>query len=489
MATTEPTTLAADRAAALRDLLPPVTRRRTRVGLVAGGLGTYWPQFPGLLPQLKESAAYVTERLQQLDAEVVDVGFVSDAQDGAAAAEQLRRADCDLIVLFLTTYLTSSMVLPIAQRSHTPVLVIDLQPSERMDHPSFDTGAWLAYCAQCSVPEVGNVFRRAGIPFRSVSGWLRQESAWRRIEQWVRAAHVRAALRHARHGLMGHLYPGMLDVSTDLTLLPATFGSHVEVLEFDDLRHRVERVTEAETRERMALARKVFTLDDSVVDEDFAWGATVSVGLDRLVEEFGLDTLAYYHRGLDGELHERLGAGMILGASLLTARGVPAAGEYELRTSLAQLVSQSVGGGGSFTEIQALNFEDGVVEMGHDGPAHLAVSARDPLLRGLGVYHGKRGWGVSVEFDVQPGPVTLLGVGQDADGSLSFIASEGTVVPGPLLEIGNTTSRVDFGRDPGEWVDEWSATGVGHHWSLALGRHAADFRAAASLLGIDYREV
>ena len=37
---------------------------------------------------------------------------------------------------------------------------------------------------------------------------------------------------------MGHLYPGMLDVSTDLTLLPVTFGSHVEVLEFDDLRQQ-----------------------------------------------------------------------------------------------------------------------------------------------------------------------------------------------------------------------------------------------------------
>ncbi|WP_405622640.1 arabinose isomerase [Streptomyces sp. NBC_00076] len=489
MATTEPTTLAADRAAALRDLLPPVPRRRTRIGLVAGGLGTYWPQFPGLLPQLRESAQYVTERLRRLDAEVTDVGFISDAEEGAVAAEELRRADCDLIVLFLTTYLTSSMVLPIARRSHTPVLVIDLQPSERMDHASFDTGAWLAYCGQCPVPEVGNVFRRAGIPFRSVSGWLRQESAWRRIEQWIRAAHVRAALRHGRHGLMGHLYPGMLDVSTDLTLLPATFGSHVEVLEFDDLRHRVEKVTEEESRERMALARRVFAVDDSVADEDFAWGATVSVALDRLVEDFGLDTLAYYHRGLDGELHERLGAGLILGASLLTARGVPAAGEYELRTSVAQLATQSIGAGGSFTEIQALDFEDGVVEMGHDGPAHLAVSARDPLLRGLGVYHGKRGWGVSVEFDVQHGPVTLLGLGQDADGSLSFITSEGTVVPGPLLEIGNTTSRVDFGRDPGEWVDAWSATGVGHHWSLAVGHHTADFRAAASLLGIDHREV
>lgn len=473
----------------IAELLPTAHRRKPRIGLVAGGLGAYWPQFPTLLPQLQESSRYVSQRFSEMDAEVTDVGFISDAQEGAAAAEQLRRADCDLIVLFLTTYLTASMVLPIAQRANSPVLVIDLQPTEKMDHASFGTGEWLAYCGQCPVPEVGNVFRRAGIPFRSVSGWLRQESAWARIEQWISAAHVRAALRHARHGLMGHLYPGMLDVSTDLTLLPSTFGSHVEVLEFDDLRVRVEQVTDDEVAERMALAREVFTLDASVQDEDFAWGARVSVGLDRLVDDFELDSLAYYHRGLDGEQHERLGAGMILGASLLTARGIPATGEFELRTTVAQLASQVIGAGGSFCEIQALNFEDDVVEMGHDGPAHLSVSARDPLLRGLGVYHGKRGWGVSVEFDVQHGPVTLLGLGQDADGGLSFIASEGTSVPGPLLEIGNTTTRIDFGRDPGEWVDDWSATGVGHHWSLSVGHRAGTYRAAASLLGIDYREV
>jgi L-arabinose isomerase len=234
------------------------------------------------------------------------------------------------------------MVLPIAQRSGTPVLIIDLQPTEKMDHANFDTGAWLAYCGQCPVPEVGNVFRRAGIPFRSVSGWLKQESAWMRIEQWIAAAHVRSALRHARHGLMGHVYPGMLDVSTDLTLLPVTFGSHVEVLEFDDLRVRVDKVTDAQTRERMELARQIFKLDASVQEEDFAWGARVSVGLDQLIDDFELDSLAYYHRGLDGEIHERLGAGMILGSSLLTARGIPVTGEYELRTTVAQLATQVI---------------------------------------------------------------------------------------------------------------------------------------------------
>src|ERR1700735_777354 len=459
--------------------------RRTKVGLVAGGLGAYWPQFPDLLPQLEHSAQRVSERIQAMDCDLTDAGFISDAEDGAKAAELLRTAGCDLIVGFLTTYMTASMLVPIAQRSGAPVLLINLQPTEKMDHATFGTGEWLAYCGACPLPEMASSFARVGVPFRSVSGYLDDERAWARIGRWISAAGVRGALRAGRHGLMGHLYPGMLDVSTDLTLVSANFGGHVEVLEFDDLRVRAAAVTDDQVDERMDLARTVFELDPSVQEEDFRLAARVSVGLDRLVDDFGLDSLAYYHRGLEGEQHERLGAGMILGASLLTARGVPAAGEYELRTSLAMLITDRLGGGGSFTELQALNFRDGVVEMGHDGPAHLAISDRKPVLRGLGVYHGKRGWGVSVEFDVKHGPVTTFGIAQRRDGAYKFVASTGTVVAGPLLKIGNTTSRVDFGRDPGDWTDAWSATGISHHWALGTGNLLPELRATAELLGIE----
>ena len=71
---------------------------------------------------------------------------------------------------------------------------------------------------------------------------------------------------------MGHLYPGMLDVATDLTTVSTTFGSHVEVLEFDDLRERVNEVTEAEKVPTARLARDLFVLDESVNDDGFAWG-------------------------------------------------------------------------------------------------------------------------------------------------------------------------------------------------------------------------
>ena len=398
-------------------------------------------------------------------------------------------AGCDLIVGFLTTYMTASMLLPVAQRSGSPVVLINLQPTELMDHATFDTGQWLAYCGACPLPEMANAFLRAGVPFRSVSGYVEDERAWMKIARWIKAAGVRGALRHGRHGLMGHLYPGMLDVSTDVTLVSANLGGHVEVLEIDDLRVRVSAVDEADVETRMQLTKQLFDVDPSAREEDFRWAARVSLGLDRLVQDFDLDTLAYYHRGLEGEQHERLGAGMILGASLLTARGIPAAGEYELRTSLAMLVLDRLGGGGSFTELQALNFRDNVVEMGHDGPAHLAISNGRPLLRGLGVYHGKRGWGVSVELDVAHGPVTTLGIAQDRGGAFRLVASQGLVVDGPLLQIGNTTSRVDFGCDPGEWTDAWSATGISHHWALGTGHLLPELRACADLLDLTITEV
>jgi L-arabinose isomerase len=248
---------------------------------------------------------------------------------------------------------------------------------------------------------------------------------------------------------------------------------------------RVANITDEAVGRHLEHVREVFELDDSVVSDDLNWATRVALGLNELVRDFELDSLAYYHRGLEGELHERLGAGMILGASLLTAAHIPACGEYELRASLAMLIMDRLGAGGSFTEIQALNFDDDVVEMGHDGPAHIGISDQRPLLRGLGVYHGKRGYGVSVEFDVAHGPVTALGLTQLRDGRYRLVASEGTVVSGPLLQIGNTTSRVDFGRDPGEWCDEWSATAVNHHWALGTGHRIPELKAVSELLNVE----
>ena len=460
------------------------------ITIFAVGLGEYWNQFDGLHDDLVRYHGMIADRIRGMGSAVTDLGMISTAEEAATAAAGLRGGSApDLVVVNQATYSTSTQVLPLLQAMGAPALFLSLQPSPAMDHATVDTGMWLQYCGICSLPEMASALRKAGIPYRSVSGYLDSSAAWSRVEDWVIAAQVRDGLRTARFGLLGHLYNGMLDIATDLGAVPGQLGGHVEVLEMDDLRVRVEAVPDERVDAIIDETRDTFELDASVAEEDLRWAARVAAGLEQLVEDFSLTALAYYYRGLEGGLYERLAAGMILGASRLTARGVPCAGEYDLRTAVAMLVMDRLGAGGSFTELQACDYDAGHVEMGHDGPAHLGIAEGKPVLRGLGTYHGKRGHGVSVEFSVAHGPVTLLGVGQSATGRFQLVTAEGAVADGPRMQIGNTTSRIDFDRDPGEWVDEWSGAGAAHHWALGTGHRASVIDRLGELLGLDVRRV
>ena len=127
------------------------------------------------------------------------------------------------------------------------------------------------------------------------------------------------------------------------------------------------------------------------------------------------------------------------------------------------LLMDRLGSGGSFTEFYAMDFREGFVLMGHDGPGHVAISAGKPVLRNLSLYHGKRGQGLSVEFVVQHGPVTLLGLTHTRDGGLKLLAAEGESLPRPILNVGNTNSRLRFALDPAAFVTRWAEAGPPHH--------------------------
>ncbi|MBL8218113.1 MAG: hypothetical protein JNL62_02730 [Bryobacterales bacterium] len=301
----------------------PATRPG-RIGTFGIGLAAYWPQFPGLKERLEGYQREVEARLMAMGAEVVSVGLVDTAPAARQAGERLAAAGLDLLVCYVGTYATSSQVLPIVQHEHVPVLVLNLQPTAALDYENTDTGEWLANCSTCCVPEISNAFARARVKFRVVSGTLRDDAvAWGAIEEWVKAAAVVRSLRTSRIGFLGHTYPGMLDMYSDFTMVTAQTGAHIEVLEMCDLDACVNEVSAEEVEAKCVVARETFTFEN-VSEPDLQWAARVASGLDRLVQRFDLHGLTYYYRGLDGNRYEQLGAGMILGNSLLTARGVPA---------------------------------------------------------------------------------------------------------------------------------------------------------------------
>ncbi|MEM7133503.1 MAG: L-fucose/L-arabinose isomerase family protein [Chloroflexota bacterium] len=462
---------------------------KARIGLFAIGLAAYWPQFPGLKEQLEGYYKHIVSELSQF-ADVVQMGLIDNAQDGHTAGMRIAGENVDLLICHTATYATSSQVLPIVQQAKVPVLLLNLQPTSSLDYPNVDTDEWLANCSVCCVPEISNAFHRADIDFQVVSGMLyNDERVWSKLFDWCQAATAVRVLRGARFGFMGHTYPGMLDMYSDFAQHHAQIGSHVEVLEMCDLQERVTGATEGDISAKLDEIHAVFDVAESAAADDLRWAGQVAVGLDNLVADFELSALAYYYRGVGGNEYEKLGAALAVGNSLLTARGIPAAGEGDLKNAVAMKIMDVFGTGGSYTEFVAMDFDDSFVLMGHDGPGHISISDQRPILRGLELFHGKSGSGVSVEFKVKTGPVTILCCTQTRQGNIKFLYSEGESLSGPIMQVGNTNSRIRFSLAPAEFIDAWCAQAPTHHCALGVGHIAGKLEKFGRLKGLEAVQV
>ncbi|MEC0145634.1 hypothetical protein [Paenibacillus alginolyticus] len=283
----------------------------------------------------------------------------------------------------------------------------------------------------------------------------------------------------------------MLDMYSDFTMISAQTGLHVEVLEMCDLDRMLREVTPQEVRAKLAEVHEMFQISgdspsDPIAkkptDEQLEWSCKVAAAQEKLVRAYDLDALSYYYHGAPGGDYEKLQGGFIVGHSLLTARGIPCSGEGDLKTAVAMKISDILGVGGSFSEIVVVDYIDETILLGHDGPFHIAISEGKPILRGMGLYHGKQGTGVSVEAKVKTGAITTLNVTQTGDGRLKLISSEGESTSGPIMKIGNTQTPVKFRDHPDAYMTRWFAEAPTHHCAMSIGHNASMFQKVAELM-------
>jgi L-arabinose isomerase len=435
----------------------------------------------------------VCEKLQGYGAEIVNLGLVDTPEKAFESGSRFRREEVDLIFLYVTTYALSSTVLPVVNKAKVPVIVLNLAPEAAIDYKAFNlmndrtamTGEWLAFCSACPVPEIASVFNRSGIPFYQITGMLHSDPiVWNEVEEWVSAAKVAHAMYYNRMGIMGNYYGGMLDIYSNLTLHLATFGGHIEVIEVDELSGIRGDVNEEEINDKIKTFYERFDVQEDCPAEEIKRAALTAVALDKMVEKHKLGSLAYYHKGTGNPQNEDTMSSVILGNSLLTANGIPVAGEYEIKNAQAMKIMDSFSAGGSFTEYYAMDFTDDIVLMGHDGPCHPAIAEGKIKVRPLQVYHGKVGSGLSVEMSVKHGPVTLLSVVETVDGKLQLLVAEAESVAGPILEIGNTNSRYRFPIGARGFVEAWNSYGPAHHCAVGKGQIASKIEKLGKLLGI-----
>ena len=466
-----------------------VPRRKpltAEIALFSVGLDTYWKQFPGLREEMTRKTGILLEKLEKNQVHVTDFGMVDNAVRAYETLPAIKAADPDVLLVDMVTYATSATFAPIVRAMNCPVVLLALQPLRAMDYANGTTFLQLCNDDICSVPEFTGVAIRMGKPVADVIvGTLEHDGeADRRIRQWCRIAHVRHDLRRARIGLMGRVLDTMLDMQTDPAAVTAAFGAHAVPCEPDEIMAEYLPLA-AEDPAVAEMSRRILEFFDTpdpgadpvagkLTDADLRTAARAGVALERFIARKKLDGFAYYYEAQPESEMRKLVTNFIVGNSLLTGAGFPMCGEFDLKTCIAMLIMDRLEIGGSFAEFHPVDFERDTVLVGHDGPHHVNIADRKPVLRSLRKYHGKPGSGAGVEFSIKTGPITLLSIGVTAEGKFKFVIAEGESLPGPIPPTGNTNTHGKFPPDVRTFLRRWCMAGPTHHFALGVGHHADD---------------
>ena len=475
-----------------------VARRKPRtanVGIFGVGFHKYWPQFDGLLDEMHRKLNVFVDKVERRGVQVTNFGMVDDAPSAYALVPRLRAAELDLVFCAMLTYATSASFAAIVRELDVPLILVALQPLKALDYSRASTYMQLCNDDFCAVPEFTGVAIRMGKqPPPVILGTLDDDPiADREIAEWCDIAMVLHDLKRARIGHFGHPIEHMLDMQTDQTALTAAFGCHIVQTEADELLELDSTVIADEIKAKQTQVLDLFDTPDpksdpltgKLADHDLRVAARVAVALDKFVDAHALDGLAYYYEGREGSPMRELVTNLIVGNSLLTAAGFPMCGESDLKTCIAMMIMDRLDIGGSFAEFHPVDFREGFVLVGHDGPHHINIADGRPVLRSLRKYHGKPGSGASVEFKIKEGPITMLSIGVAADGGFKFILAEGESVRGPIPPTGNTNTRGFFGSDVRTFLKRWVAEGPTHHFALGIGHHAWTIQTIAEHLKLE----
>lgn len=465
-----------------------------RVGVFGIGYDVYWEQFPGLLEDMLKKKDVFLKKIPK-NVKIFDFGMVDSPEKAYETIKEMQRQNLDLLFCDMLTYGTSGTFGIIVKTFDIPVVLVALQPLNALDYSKASTYMQLMNDDICSLPEFTGVAQRMGkrIPDVIIGTLYNDAEADKEIDEYCRIAKVLHDLKNAKLGHIGHPLNAMLDMHTDPTMLTSIFGCYISECEANQIYTCYKEISEKEISEKEKEILNFFDTPEPVSDpismklrsEDLRMSAKVSLALERFVEKNNLDGLAYYYDGEPDSEIRRIMSNLIVGNSLLTAKHIPMCGESDLKTLVGLLIMDRFGIGGSFAEFHPVDFSEGFVLIGHDGPHNISIAEGRPVLRSLKKYHGKPGNGAGVEFKIKEGPITLLSINSTYDGKFKFVIAEGESVYGPIPPTGNTNTRGYFKPDVRTFLKRWVKEGPTHHAALGIGHHAKSIQKIADYLNIE----
>ncbi|MDO4399528.1 MAG: arabinose isomerase [Coriobacteriia bacterium] len=461
---------------------------KARAAVFSIALEAYLPQFPQLVPEFEAQYEAFKKSLPDT-VEIIDGGMVTTKEQAMAAGDKFRAADVDIVFMQLLTYATSYNMLPAIRDLDVPVVLVNLQKVRCLDFETAGTAEWLGIgYAGGAVGEMVADLNRAGKRHAVITGVVEggDPQVAAEIEDWCRAAQVRRRLRYTNLAQIGRPYPGMMDLYIDETNLYHRMGLYTKQFDWEKMWAIADDVTdEAAIVAKVADIHDTFDIIGDYDEASIREMARYVIAFEQWVKDEELGFVASHYDGFAQGKAGVLDSMLIPAFSMLIKQGIACAVEGDIKVAMGMSIMKTISGACQLSEFYTFDFNDDVVLIGHSGSGDADFStARKASMEIVPVFHGKAGGGFLTRFYPKAGPVTYLGITQDADGHFKFIVSEGVIEDGPTLGNGDTTFRTRFSIGAREWNNRWCECGPTHHFAAAQGSWTDTILKVAKILDV-----
>ncbi len=461
---------------------------KAKVAVFSIALGAYLPQFPELVPEFEQQYADFVSTLPDT-VEVVDGGMCTTKEAAAAAGDKFRAADVDLVFCQLLTYATSYNMLPAIRDLNVPVVLVNLQKVRCLDFETAGTAEWLGIgYAGGAVGEMVADLERAGKRHAVITGVVEggDPQVAAEIEDWCRAAQVRRRLRYTNLAQIGRPYPGMMDLYIDETNLYHRMGLYTKQFDWEKMWAIADDVTDEDViAAKVADIHDTFEIKGEYDEASIHEMARYVVAFEQWVKDEELGFVASHYDGFATGKAGVLDSMLIPAFSMLIKQGIACAVEGDIKVAMGMSIMKLISGACQLSEFYTFDFNYDVVLIGHSGSGDADFStARKASMEIVPVFHGKAGGGFLTRFYPKAGPITYLGITQDADGHFKFVVSEGVIEGGRTLGNGDTTFRTRFSIGAREWNNRWCECGPTHHFAAAQGSWTDTILKVAKILDV-----
>lgn len=456
---------------------------KPRIGLVPVTFKLFWGLYPELKTKTENSLQTITKKLKE-QVDVYSSGLIGDRKEADRAGKLLAKENIDLVVIWESGYVTSNIPMQLLHHlENVPVLLFVTQRDSGIPE-GMNYVRYMENCALTGLVELGGILTKIGNKFITVVGHNDEDKGYKMVADFAHTAMVKSQLEELNIAVVGHVFPGMLDITVDESSLNK-LGPKVTHITLPEIERRVKSIERTRVDNFLKCAKQDFD-DSHIKKEDLFRAARFYIVLEDLVKDFDVDAFSLLCQDF---VDVAADAPPCFALSMIQKRlGVVSGCEGDLGNTIGAFILRKITGKSvMFADWTMFDEKENAVMFQHCGIADPDITT-SPVLKPHSEQFGFSGEGVAFEVVGKPGAVTMVSLIYGKDGWRIF-SSEGNSLKLKPRPCGLNQMFVKVSSPVRSYLEKICNMGLPHHLNIGYGHVSKKIKYLAKLLDIEYLEI